>query len=163
MFLHNRNIYFPIIKQEIAYGKFCCLNFCFWCLNSCLEHTSGKKNLALLNQNEKYLNISKLKTVLLLLLLNRFSCVWLYATLEMETPQNLNALLSLFLLKKNKLNAVIISVVFKNQFFVITIPTVFITKEKKNLLLWGKNSFFYRKQICLGWFLPASFRHMCVF
>ena len=67
----------------------------------------------------------------------------------METPQNLNALLSLFLLKKNKLNAVIISVVFKNQFFVITIPTVFITKEKKKTYFCGEKilSFIENKSV----------------
>ena len=125
--------------------------------------------MALLNPNAKYLNINTLKTVLLLLLLSRFNRVLLCDPRDSSPPERKCTFIFVSI-KNTKLNAVIISVVFKNQFFVITIPTVFITKGKKkttfvfqNLGYRGKKSFSYRKQICLELFLPASFRHMCVF
>ena len=90
--------------------------------------------MALLNQNAKYLNINTLKTVLLLLLLSCFSRVQLCDPRDSSPPERKCTFIFVSI-KNTKLNAVIISVVFKNQFFVITIPTVFITKGKKKLLL----------------------------
>ena len=107
--------------------------------------------MALLNQNAKYLNINTLKTVLLLVLLSRFSRVRLCDPRDSSPPERKCTFIFVSI-KNTKLNAVIISVVFKNQFFVITIPTVFITKGKKKTYfcvskfgLQGKKIFLLKK------------------